>query len=112
MATYYATKSYVVSLTLGVYGELKKSKSNIYVGCLCPGPVDTEFNKVAQVDFSLKGLTSEFVAQYAIKKMFKKKTIIIPGMTMKLSYIGSKFLPKKFLLGVAYKLQKKKIGGN
>ena len=37
MATYYATKAYVRSLTLGIYGELKKKKSNVKISCLCPG---------------------------------------------------------------------------
>ena len=32
MATYYATKSYVVSITKAVAEELKEQGSNIYVG--------------------------------------------------------------------------------
>lgn len=35
MATYYATKSYVVSITKAVAEELKEQGSNIYVGALC-----------------------------------------------------------------------------
>ena len=53
MATYYATKSYVVSITKAVAEELKEQGSNIYVGALCPGPVDTEFNENADVIFAL-----------------------------------------------------------
>ena len=41
MATYYASKSYVYNLTIAINHELKVSKSNVYVGVLCPGPVDT-----------------------------------------------------------------------
>ena len=59
MATYYATKAYVTSFTSAIAEELEEKKSNVYVGSLCPGPVDTEFNKVADVKFNLKGITSE-----------------------------------------------------
>ena len=59
MATYYATKSYVVSITKAVAEELKEQGSNIYVGALCPGPVDTEFNENADVIFAHTRLTSK-----------------------------------------------------
>jgi short-subunit dehydrogenase len=49
MATYYATKAYVVRLSEGIREELKKEKSNVKISILCPGPVDTNFNKVANV---------------------------------------------------------------
>ena len=53
MATYYATKSYVTSLTCAIAKELKDNKSDVYIGCLCPGPVQTEFNAKANVYFPL-----------------------------------------------------------
>ena len=62
MATYYATKSYVTSLTQAVARELRESGSRVYVGCLCPGPVDTEFNSVAGVEFALKGISAGYCA--------------------------------------------------
>ncbi len=70
--------------------------------------MDTEFNKVANVRFSLKGLTSEYVAKYAIEKMFKRKLIIVPGTIMKLARMGEKFIPEKLLLKIAYNQQRKK----
>ena len=76
MATYYSTKAYVLHLTEAIYEELRKNNSNVGISVLCPGPVNTEFNKVAKVRFSLKSLESNDVAEYAIKKMFKKKLII------------------------------------
>ena len=53
MATYYATKAYVTSLSRAVAEEFKQKNSRVYIGCLCPGPVDTEFNDVANVKFSI-----------------------------------------------------------
>ncbi len=108
MATYYATKSYVVSLTNGIYTELKKSKSNVHICSLCPGPVDTEFNQVADVKFSMPGLTAEYVAKYSIKKMLKKKMIIVPGTMMKIGSFFSNIAPKKAVLNFAYKFQTQK----
>ena len=88
--------------------ELKKEKSNVYIGALCPGPVNTEFNKVAKVSFQLPGMESRDVAEYAIKKMFKKKMIIIPGITMKVSKFMIRFIPESILLHTAYHIQKRK----
>lgn len=108
MASYYASKSYVLSLTSSIYGELKKKESNVYIGALCPGPVDTEFNKVAKVKFGVKSLDAKTVSEYAIKKMFQRKLYIVPGLTMKLSCTFSKLLPRKTLIDIAYNIQKKK----
>ena len=108
MSTYYASKSYVLRLTCAIYEELRRNKSNVSVSVLCPGPVDTNFNNVADVNFAVKSMTSKFVADYAIKKMFKNKLIIIPGFFNRLWIILSKFLSIKMLLKIDYNLQKKK----
>jgi len=108
MASYYASKAYVLSLTKAIYGELKSERSNVSISALCPGPVATEFNDVAGVKFSMKYLTSEYVAKYAIKKMFKRKLVIVPGFGIKLVGFFSKFVPLKFILRVTYKNNKRK----
>lgn len=108
MATYYASKSYVYNLSMAINYELKKKNSHVYVGVLCPGPVDTEFNKVANVKFNLKSLGSDYVASYALTKMFKKKKLIIPGFRIKLGYLASKFMPLNVILKCIYKAQEKK----
>lgn len=108
MSTYYATKAYVLRLTQGIYEELRREKSNVSVSCLCPGPVNTNFNNVAGVTFSVKALESKDVAEYAIKKMLKRKLVIIPGLLMKLNYIFNRFVPVKILLKIAYNIQRSK----
>ena len=108
MSGYYASKSYVLRLTESIYGELKYIKSNIGISVLCPGPVETEFNKVAKVKFSIKPLKSIDVANYAVKKMFKKKLLIIPGKKMKIVYFMSRILPTKLLMRINYNIQSKK----
>ena len=108
MSTYYSTKSYIVRLTQSIYEELKKAKSNVKISVLCPGPVDTNFNNVAKVKFNLRQKNSMEVANYAIKKMFKNKLIIIPGLTIKISRIGAKIIPDKIMAKICYKMQERK----
>lgn len=109
LSSYYASKAYVLRLTQAVSKELDIHNSNVYVGALCPGPVDTEFNSVAGVHFNIKSLGCDYVADYAVKKMFKRKTVIIPGRLIRIGSVLSKFVPLKLLLSISYNIQKKKI---
>ena len=108
MTTYYSTKAYVLRLTTSIYEELRRDKSNVVISCLCPGPVETNFNDRANVVFSVKPLSSEFVAKYGIDNMFNKKLIIVPGFGMKLAIFFERFLSIKLLARIAYRIQKRK----
>ncbi len=108
MSTYYATKSYVVNYSRALYEELRRNKSDKNISILCPGPVNTNFNNVANVSFSVKGLDSKYVAKYAIDMMFKKKLIIIPGTSTKIGLWFMNIIPAKLLLKITYNFQKKK----
>ena len=80
MATYYSTKAYVVRLTQSIRQELAMKESKVKVSALCPGPVRTNFNKVADVKFNVPGQSSEYVAKYAVHKMFLNRTLIFPSL--------------------------------
>lgn len=108
MATYYATKSYVCSYSLGLYEELRKNNSNKVISILCPGPVDTNFNDRANVKFNVKSMDARYVARYAINKMFKKKLIIVPGLSVRMGLFFMRFVPTKMLLKMTYNFQEKK----
>lgn len=109
MATYYSTKAYVVRLSESIREELRKEKSKVQISILCPGPVNTNFNKVANVEFSLKGLSSQYVAKYAIQKFLKGKFYIVPGIKIKLAKFASKMFPSNLVAKVSYNMQRKKI---
>ncbi len=109
MATYYATKSYVASMTQAVAVELRQAKSPVYVGCLCPGPVNTGFNKVANVEFALKGISPEECVSYAMKKMLARKVVIVPTMIMKLAVFACHITPRAFSTRITARQQKKKF---
>ena len=108
MAEYYASKNFVVELSSAINKELKKAKSKVRISVLCPGPVQTNFNNVAKVQFSTKGLTSDYVAKYAIDKFLKGKEIIIPGLSIKFIYGCNKILPRKLMSEFAYYTQRAK----
>lgn len=110
MATYYATKAYVSSLTQAVASELKEMGSKVYVGALCPGPVDTEFYDVANVQFTLKGITPEYCVEYAIKQMIKRQTVIVPTLLMKASTTMGRLAPRNLAIKITAGQQKKKLG--
>ena len=109
MATYYATKAYVVRLSEAVREELKREKSKVKISILCPGPVATNFNNVANVKFKLREANSFDVAKYAIKKMEKGKFYIVPGLDVKIGKLGAKIFPTNLVAKVSYMVQKRKI---
>ena len=108
MSSYYASKNYVVRLTLAIREELRRAGSNVKISVFCPGPVDTNFNNRAGVVFSVKSITSEYAAKYAIDKCFSGKAVIVPTLEMKLGIIGSKLVPDGLLSAVAYNIQHNK----
>ena len=110
MATYYTSKNYVVRLSESIREELKKEKSKVKISILCPGPVRTNFNNVANVKFELSSLSSEYVAKYAIDKFLKDKFYILPGFTIKITKIFSKIIPTSILSKCTYHMQKRKEG--
>ncbi len=108
LSTYYATKNYLAKLTMAINEELRCQKVNVSISCLCPGPVNTEFNKVAKGKFLVKGVSSEYVAKLAIDKMFKRKMLIIPTLKMKLALFGIRFIPYRLQLIITHHIQLKK----
>jgi len=109
LSSYYASKNYVVRLSLAIAQELKKTKSKVRISIFCPGPVDTNFNNRAGVVFSVKPISADFAAKYAIDNALSGRTVIIPTFKMKLGVLGAKLAPEKILSSVTYTIQKKKL---
>jgi len=108
MATYYASKNYVLRFTEAVREEMRRAGNRVKVCALCPGPVDTEFNSVAGVSFSLSGLSADRVAAEGIEGMFADKGVIIPGLGMKALVFARRFASEAFLAKIAYHIQHRK----
>ena len=109
MSTYYATKAYVKSLTLAINEELAQKGSRVWVCALCPGPVDTEFNEVADASFSISGISAEYCAKYAVRKMFGRELVIVPGAGIKAGVAASRLIPTRLYLKAANSFQTKKV---
>jgi short-subunit dehydrogenase len=81
MATYAATKAFVLHFSEGVHEEVKKH--GVTVTCLCPGFVHTEFQQVAGLDRDRipdRGrLTPAQVVAAALKGTAAGRAIVIPG---------------------------------
>ncbi len=110
MAAYYSSKAYVLRLSEAIREELRKDKSKVKISVLCPGPVNTNFNNVADVKFNLHSLSSQYVAKYAVEKMIKNKFIITPGITIKFLRVISKISPNNITTKFVYKMQERKKG--
>ena len=110
LSSYYASKNYVVRLTQAINEELRRDGSKVKISVLCPGPVETNFNNVANVRFTTKGLNARDVARYAFDKARQGKIIIIPGFLMKTVKFFEHFLPENLLTRISYKKKKKKEG--
>ena len=102
-------KAYLVSLTSAVAEELREMHSPVYVGCLCPGPVNTEFNAVANVQFALKGITPEFCVRCALHGIHRRKTIIVPGPLVAAGMTLGRYLPRSAYIKIAAHQQQKKL---
>ena len=108
MATYHATKAYVLKLTQSIYEELRKRNSNVKISALCPGPIKTPFLEKANVEFKTKVMTSTEVANYAIDKMFEGKYMILPGANNKMIRFLSKIVPDKTIGKIVYNMETKR----
>ena len=104
-SSYYASKNYVVRLSLAIAEELRREKSRVTISILCPGPVDTGFNDRAGVQFRVKALTPEAVAKEAVFGLLTGKLLIIPGLMMRVGVAASKLVPEKLLSRILYHVQ-------
>jgi len=109
---YSATKSAVVFFSYSLRYQLEDK--HISVSCLCPGPVFTKPEIVKDTKaklgwFGMKmALDPGTVGEYAIKKTFKKKLIIVPGTLAKISSSIIRFLPRRWVVSLYGKAGKKK----
>ena len=110
MATYYSTKAYVVRLTRAIAKELKVVNSKVRIAAFCPGPVNTEFNKNANVIFSLKGQSSSDVAKIGVSGLFKSRKIVyFSSILIRIVACLAKIMPESFMANQAYRTQKMKL---
>jgi short-subunit dehydrogenase len=96
MATYGATKAFVLSFSEAVAAEL--AGTGVTVMAFCPGPVRTEFQKVAnneRMSFpSFMWTEADQVVSQAIASAASGRSICVAGAVNNAMVIASKFTPR------------------
>jgi len=108
MATYYASKAYVLHLSEALNEELEGT--GVSVTALCPGPVRTEFQEVAGMETSglvlnKRLISVERVAEEGYEAMMRGKAMVVPGLATKLLAFGVRFAPRRFVAKFVRRLQ-------
>jgi short-subunit dehydrogenase len=99
MATYGATKAFVLSFSLALAEEVRKSK--VRICALCPGPVPTGFQAVAGIDTNalhgLTALSAEDTVQRALAAYEARREQCVPGALNTVQTLSSKLLPRALI---------------
>ena len=107
MATYYATKSYVLSFSEALSEELKGT--GVTVSALCPGPTKTHFAETAEADksdiFSGKLPSAYEVAQYGLKSLNKNRVVAVHGFKNKFQVQLTRVFPRSLARYIVGKIQ-------
>jgi short-subunit dehydrogenase len=87
MATYYASKAYVLSFSEALSTETEGT--GVTVTCLCPGPTQTGFQSRARIESVrllrvFNTMSSADVARAGYEGMMAGRAIVVPGMMNKL----------------------------
>ena len=108
-ATYAASKAFVLNFTKSLRYELKNR--GIKVTAVCPGPVNTEFLKIANgvgIKNSLKEFTlveAKPVVAKALRDAKAGKGVSVYGVPMNAVRVAAKILPSNVVLGLLSVLQ-------
>ena len=109
MSGYYACKSYVASLTQALATECRMRGSPVRIFCLCPGPVRTEFDRVALVKNSRPGISAQRCADYAMRAMHGHRVLIIPGFCVRLGLLIARLTPRGLMNRLTGWFQRRKL---
>lgn len=105
LATYSATKAYVLNFSEAIGYELKKD--NIFVTAVCPGATKSEFANIAgfKSDNAFKNApTSNELAEFIYKAMKKKRISPVHGVKNNFLAFSLRFSPRKINTMVAGKM--------
>ncbi len=103
MAAYYATKSYVLSLSKGLAREL--SGTGVSVTALCPGPTQTSFEERSGATGTalykwVPAMPAKAVALAGYRGMKRRSSVVIPGLMAKVLALAGELPPRRIALEV------------
>lgn len=110
MATYAATKAFVLSFTEALTNEL--SDTSVTVTALCPGPTRTNFDKAAHMEKTglFKGpgvMDADAVARKAYDALMEGRGVVVTGVANRAGTILSQVLPGSSSASIAKKVMKR-----
>jgi short-subunit dehydrogenase len=108
MATYYASKAFVLSFSQALYQEMKPL--GVRVTTLCPGHVPTEFQGKAGYVPKGAGLVQNSaaeVAQAGYRSLIAGERLVIPGLVNKLAMFFLRFAPRGLALAAIDRIQRR-----
>lgn len=109
LATYGATKTFVLQWSLALGAELRDS--GVHVMSVCPGPIPTNFFKRARLKQGAASgkvsLTSEDVVDTALRALARGKAYVVPGWRMRLVVLASSLGPRAWVAKVAARVLEK-----
>lgn len=109
MGVYYASKSYVLSITEALVEEMEYR--GVRIMALCPGPTSTEFKGMSPKRKGMEKFyitTPEQVAECCYKDYFNGKNICVPGILNKIIIFTTRFIPRKVQRKIVKKIQENK----
>lgn len=99
MATYYASKAYVLHLTEAIADEVQDF--GITVTALCPGPTLTEFSKRAGMEhsriFKKNAMRADEVALAGYHGLMRGRRVVVPGKMNALLVRSVRLFPRRAL---------------
>ena len=103
MAAYYASKSYVLSLSKGLAREL--SGTGVSVTALCPGPTETSFEERSGANRTVlykwvPTMPAKSVARAGYRGMKRRAGVVIPGLIAKVLAFAGELPPRRIALEV------------
>jgi short-subunit dehydrogenase len=102
MATYAATKSFVISFSLALHQEL--NDTGVHVMALCPGATRTEFQAVAHTDGTMPSfvyMDPETVVAQALRAARKKRAVCINGAFNRMATEAQRIAPRGLVTRIA-----------
>ncbi len=112
MATYYASKAYVLSLSEALHNESRGS--GVTVTAVCPGPTRTGFARAAGLPPNAPAggapaMASDVVARIAFQGTMAGRRVVVTGFRNRIAALAGRYLPRGFTAEMVRAIQMRRL---